>query len=242
MTDVGLSGGINGTMIDGCKFVLLFLYQTIFPEFKAKALDIEFIFARQDWRPKENAVLSATKYGLVVSSSFSPFLSIRQPTPPSSRYPIPTQAAGKALVTSLGLRVSMCVGDHLIFGDSHTYIERTFDNVRWPAIKNQLIAWYICLKGDFEGLYTGLNSRFNLFEVLEFLLQELGDLGVYVQAFMENVVLMFSEQATSVVEVEANRALAHMKIRAIETSVAFYSLRHAELTEQSSVIPRDCTF
>ncbi|GBP96413.1 Putative 115 kDa protein in type-1 retrotransposable element R1DM [Eumeta japonica] len=65
---------------------------------------------------------------------------------------------------------------------------------------------------DFEGLYTGLDSRSNLWNlVLDSLLRELGDLGVYVQAFADDVVLMFSGQSASALEAETNRALAHVR-------------------------------
>ncbi|GBP56855.1 hypothetical protein EVAR_41491_1 [Eumeta japonica] len=47
--------------------------------------------------------------------------------------------------------------------------------------------------------------------VLDSLLPEIRDLGVYVQAFADDVVLMFSGQSASVLEAEANRALAYVK-------------------------------
>ncbi|GBP90788.1 Putative 115 kDa protein in type-1 retrotransposable element R1DM [Eumeta japonica] len=115
-------------------------------------------------------------------------------------------------------------------------IEGAFDNAWWPAIRNQLLAHKcpVNLYGMVMGYlrdrevvvrYAGGESRrmtskgciqgsiagptfWNL--VLDSLLQELGDLGVYVQAFADDVVLMFSGQSASVLEAEANRALAHV--------------------------------
>ncbi|GBP88699.1 Putative 115 kDa protein in type-1 retrotransposable element R1DM [Eumeta japonica] len=63
-------------------------------------------------------------------------------------------------------------------------------------------------KGCIQGSIAG-PTFCNL--VLDSLLQELGDLGVYVQAFADDVVLMFSGQSASVLKAEANRALAHVK-------------------------------
>ncbi|GBP83162.1 Retrovirus-related Pol polyprotein from type-1 retrotransposable element R1 2 [Eumeta japonica] len=61
-------------------------------------------------------------------------------------------------------------------------------------------------------LRHGLDSRSNLWNlVLDSLLRELGDLGVYVQAFADDVVLMFSGQSASALEAETNRALAHVR-------------------------------
>ncbi|GBP10273.1 Putative 115 kDa protein in type-1 retrotransposable element R1DM [Eumeta japonica] len=116
-------------------------------------------------------------------------------------------------------------------------IEGAFDNAWWPAIRSQLLAHKcpVNLYGMVMGYlrdrevvvrYAGGESRrmtskdciqgsivsptfWNL--VLDFLLQELGDLGVYVQTFADDVVLMFSGQSASALEVEVNRALAHVK-------------------------------
>ncbi|GBP93914.1 Putative 115 kDa protein in type-1 retrotransposable element R1DM [Eumeta japonica] len=61
-------------------------------------------------------------------------------------------------------------------------------------------------KGCIQGSIAG-PTFWNL--VLDSLLRELGDLGVYVQAFADDVVLMFSGQSASALEAETNRALAH---------------------------------
>ncbi|GBP28046.1 Putative 115 kDa protein in type-1 retrotransposable element R1DM [Eumeta japonica] len=63
-------------------------------------------------------------------------------------------------------------------------------------------------KGCIQGSIAGLTF---LSLVLNFLLQELEDLGVYVQAFADDLVLIFSGQSVSVLEGKANRALAHVK-------------------------------
>ncbi|GBP78752.1 Putative 115 kDa protein in type-1 retrotransposable element R1DM [Eumeta japonica] len=44
-------------------------------------------------------------------------------------------------------------------------IEGAFDNAWWPAIRNQLLA-HKCPEDDFEGLYTGLDSRSNLWNLV----------------------------------------------------------------------------
>ncbi|GBP65867.1 Putative 115 kDa protein in type-1 retrotransposable element R1DM [Eumeta japonica] len=112
-----------------------------------------------------------------------------------------------------------------------------FDNAWWPAIRNQLLVHKcpVNLYGMVMGYlrdrevvvrYAGGESRrmtskgciqgsiagptfWNL--VLDSLLRELGDLGVYVQAFADDVVLMFSGQSASALEAETNRALAHVR-------------------------------
>ncbi|GBP45697.1 Retrovirus-related Pol polyprotein from type-1 retrotransposable element R1 [Eumeta japonica] len=61
-----------------------------------------------------------------------------------------------------------------------------------------------CIQGSIAG-----PTFWNL--VLDSLLRELGDLGVYVQTFADDVVLTFSGQSASALEVETNRALAHVK-------------------------------
>ncbi|GBP18798.1 Putative 115 kDa protein in type-1 retrotransposable element R1DM [Eumeta japonica] len=63
-------------------------------------------------------------------------------------------------------------------------------------------------KGCIQGSIAG-PTFWNL--VLDSLLRELGDLGVYVQAFADDVVLMFSGQSASALEAETNRALAHVR-------------------------------
>ncbi|GBP83128.1 Putative 115 kDa protein in type-1 retrotransposable element R1DM [Eumeta japonica] len=66
---------------------------------------------------------------------------------------------------------------------------------------------------DFEGLYIGLYSRSKFWDlILNSLLRELGELGVYVQAFVDDVVLMFSGQSASSIEEENNRALARTMV------------------------------
>ncbi|GBP24847.1 Putative 115 kDa protein in type-1 retrotransposable element R1DM [Eumeta japonica] len=116
-------------------------------------------------------------------------------------------------------------------------IEGAFDNAWWPAIRNQLLVHKcpVNLYGMVMGYlrdrevvvrYAGGESRrmtpkgciqgsiagptfWNL--VLDSLLRELGDLGVYVQAFADDVDLMFSGQSASALEAETNRALAHVR-------------------------------
>ncbi|GBP05733.1 Retrovirus-related Pol polyprotein from type-1 retrotransposable element R1 [Eumeta japonica] len=61
-------------------------------------------------------------------------------------------------------------------------------------------------KGCIQGSIAG-PTFWNL--ILDSLLRELGELGVYVQAFADDVVLMFSGQSASSIE-EANRALARV--------------------------------
>ncbi|GBP24875.1 Putative 115 kDa protein in type-1 retrotransposable element R1DM [Eumeta japonica] len=60
-------------------------------------------------------------------------------------------------------------------------------------------------KGCIQGCTAG-PTFWNL--ILDSLLRELGELGVYVQAFADDVVLMFSGQSASSIEEEANRDLA----------------------------------
>ncbi|GBP96910.1 Retrovirus-related Pol polyprotein from type-1 retrotransposable element R1 [Eumeta japonica] len=63
-------------------------------------------------------------------------------------------------------------------------------------------------KGCIQGSIAG-PTFWNL--VLDSYSRELRDLGVYVQAFADDVVLMFSGQSASALEAETNRALAHVR-------------------------------
>ncbi|GBP98469.1 Putative 115 kDa protein in type-1 retrotransposable element R1DM [Eumeta japonica] len=115
-------------------------------------------------------------------------------------------------------------------------IEGAFDNAWWPALETQLralgcpvnlhglVRGYLrdrevavkyaggeCRKGTSKGCIQGSIAGptfWNL--ILDSLLRELGELGVYVQAFADDVVLMFSGQSASSIEEEANRALARV--------------------------------
>ncbi|GBP96820.1 hypothetical protein EVAR_85577_1 [Eumeta japonica] len=60
-----------------------------------------------------------------------------------------------------------------------------------------------------EGLYTGLDSRSNLWNLVLTPTPRTRGPGVYVQAFADDVVLMFSGQSASALEAETNRTLAH---------------------------------
>ncbi|GBP19506.1 hypothetical protein EVAR_102053_1 [Eumeta japonica] len=57
--------------------------------------------------------------------------------------------------------------------------------------------------------------------ILDSLLRELGELGVYVQAFADYVVLMFSGQSASSIEEEANRALARVDCLGVRNMLRF---------------------
>ncbi|GBP97795.1 hypothetical protein EVAR_90928_1 [Eumeta japonica] len=81
-------------------------------------------------------------------------------------------------------------------------IEGAFDNAWWPALKAQLLV-HNCPVNP-------LACRSNLLESRSDSTRELGELGVYVQAFADDVVLMFSGQSVSMIEEEANHALAHV--------------------------------
>ncbi|GBP00885.1 Retrovirus-related Pol polyprotein from type-1 retrotransposable element R1 [Eumeta japonica] len=115
-------------------------------------------------------------------------------------------------------------------------IEGAFDNAWWPALETQLralgcpvnlhglVRGYLrdrevvvkyaggeCRKGTSKGCIQGSIAGptfWNL--ILDSLLRELGELGVYVQAFADDVVLMFSGQSASSIEEEANRVLARV--------------------------------
>ncbi|GBP90791.1 Putative 115 kDa protein in type-1 retrotransposable element R1DM [Eumeta japonica] len=104
-------------------------------------------------------------------------------------------------------------------------IEGAFDNAWWPALKAQLLA-YNCpvnLFGMVKGYlrdrevivrYAGGESRRGTSK-------ELGELGVYVQAFADDVVLMFSGQSASSIEEEANHALARMHCWGVRNKLRF---------------------
>ncbi|GBP85083.1 Putative 115 kDa protein in type-1 retrotransposable element R1DM [Eumeta japonica] len=121
-----------------------------------------------------------------------------------------------------------------------------FDNAWWPALETQLraLGCPVNLHGlvrgylrdrevvvkyaggvqerDFKGLYTRFYSRSNLWDlILDSLLRELGELGVYVQAFADDVVLMFSGQSASSIEEEANRALARVHCWGVRNKLRF---------------------
>ncbi|GBP65876.1 Retrovirus-related Pol polyprotein from type-1 retrotransposable element R1 [Eumeta japonica] len=123
-----------------------------------------------------------------------------------------------ALEAEIGVRI---LGRHLpeILNDAR--IKGAFDNAWWPAIRNQLLAHKcpVNLRGMMMGYlrdrevvvrYAGEEFRkgtskgciqgsiagptfWNL--VLDSLLRELEDLGVYVQAFVDDVVLMSGQSA-----------------------------------------------
>ncbi|GBP32223.1 hypothetical protein EVAR_27647_1 [Eumeta japonica] len=62
-------------------------------------------------------------------------------------------------------------------------------------------------RSEFQGSYAGLYNQTNLLGlILDFLLRELGDLGVYIHAFVDDVVLMFSGQSASSAEEDGQRA------------------------------------
>ncbi|GBP64906.1 hypothetical protein EVAR_49199_1 [Eumeta japonica] len=73
-------------------------------------------------------------------------------------------------------------------------------------------------------LMTDINKELNLknrtnileFWILDSLLRVLEELDLYIQAFADDVVLMFSGQSDSLVEKDINRALAHFTCTAGE--------------------------
>ncbi|GBP36366.1 Putative 115 kDa protein in type-1 retrotransposable element R1DM [Eumeta japonica] len=79
-------------------------------------------------------------------------------------------------------------------------------------------------EGDFEGLHTRLDGRSNLLESRPGLpTPRTRDLGVYVHAFADDVVLMFSGQSASALEAETNRALTHVRDRGDRNKLRFAS-------------------
>ncbi|GBP92813.1 Putative 115 kDa protein in type-1 retrotransposable element R1DM [Eumeta japonica] len=92
-------------------------------------------------------------------------------------------------------------------------IEGAFDNAWWPALRNQLLVHKcpVNLYGMVMGYLRDREPVQPLESRPDSLLRELGDLGVYVQAFADDVVLMFSGQSASALEAETNRALAHVR-------------------------------
>lgn len=115
-------------------------------------------------------------------------------------------------------------------------IEGAFDNAWWPAIKSRLItlrcpANLMALVNSYLDQrtvvvhYAGVKHRretekgcvqgsiggplfWNL--LLDTLIVELQGLGAYVQAFADDVVLVFSGDSSQIVQSEANRTLAHV--------------------------------
>ncbi|GBP24895.1 hypothetical protein EVAR_14229_1, partial [Eumeta japonica] len=75
-------------------------------------------------------------------------------------------------------------------------------------------------KGCIQGSITG-PSFWNL--ILDSLLRELGELGVYLQVFADDVVLVFSEQSASSIKEEANRALARVHCWEVINKLRFTS-------------------
>ncbi|GBP24164.1 Putative 115 kDa protein in type-1 retrotransposable element R1DM [Eumeta japonica] len=73
-------------------------------------------------------------------------------------------------------------------------------------------------KGCIQGSIAG-PTFWNL--ILDSLLQKLGELGVYVQAFADNVVLMFFGQSASSIEEKANHALARMHCWGVRNKLRF---------------------
>ncbi|GBP83804.1 Retrovirus-related Pol polyprotein from type-1 retrotransposable element R1 2 [Eumeta japonica] len=73
-------------------------------------------------------------------------------------------------------------------------------------------------KGCIQGSIAG-PTFWNL--ILDSLLRELGELGVYVQAFADDVVLMFSGQSASSIEEEANHALARVHCWGVRNKLRF---------------------
>ncbi|GBP82536.1 Putative 115 kDa protein in type-1 retrotransposable element R1DM [Eumeta japonica] len=73
-------------------------------------------------------------------------------------------------------------------------------------------------KGCIQGSIAG-PTFWNL--ILDSLLRELGELGVYVQAFADDVVLMFSGQTASSIEEEANHALARVHCWGVRNKLRF---------------------
>ncbi|GBP77958.1 hypothetical protein EVAR_83206_1 [Eumeta japonica] len=98
-------------------------------------------------------------------------------------------------------------------------IERAYDVWR-SVLKTQLLA-YNC-PVNLYGMVRGyLRDRENL--ILDSLLREL---DVYVQAFADNVVLMFSGQSASSIEEEANRALARVHCWRARNKMIFAPLKN----------------
>ncbi|GBP30168.1 hypothetical protein EVAR_94476_1 [Eumeta japonica] len=102
-------------------------------------------------------------------------------------------------------------------------IEGAFDNAWWPALETQLRA--LGCPVNLHGLVRGYLRDREPVQPLEpypgFPTRELGELGVYVQAFADDVVLMFSGQSASSIEEEANRALARVHCWEAYRSVRF---------------------
>ncbi|GBP60537.1 Putative 115 kDa protein in type-1 retrotransposable element R1DM [Eumeta japonica] len=73
-------------------------------------------------------------------------------------------------------------------------------------------------KGCIQGSIAG-PTFWNL--ILDSLLRELGELGVYVQAFADDVILMYSRQSASLIEEEANRALACVHCWGVRNKLRF---------------------
>ncbi|GBP21029.1 Putative 115 kDa protein in type-1 retrotransposable element R1DM [Eumeta japonica] len=97
-------------------------------------------------------------------------------------------------------------------------IEGAFDNAWWPALKAQLLAYNCPVNLFGMGSIAG-PTFWNL--ILDSLLRELGELGVYVQAFADDVVLMFSGQSASSIEEEANHALARVHCWGVRNKLRF---------------------
>ncbi|GBP97547.1 Putative 115 kDa protein in type-1 retrotransposable element R1DM [Eumeta japonica] len=86
------------------------------------------------------------------------------------------------------------------------------------ALKAQLLACNCPV--NLYGMEKGyLRDRENI--ILDSLLRELGVLGVYVQAFADDVVLMFSRQSASSIGEEANHALARVRCWGIRNKLRF---------------------
>ncbi|GBP14607.1 Putative 115 kDa protein in type-1 retrotransposable element R1DM [Eumeta japonica] len=79
-----------------------------------------------------------------------------------------------------------------------------------------------CRKRTSKGSIAGPTFR-NL--ILNSLLRELGELGVYVQAFTDDMVLMFFRQSASLIEEEANRALARVHCWGVRNKLRFAPLK-----------------
>ncbi|GBP80052.1 RNA-directed DNA polymerase from mobile element jockey [Eumeta japonica] len=87
-------------------------------------------------------------------------------------------------------------------------IEGAFDNAWWPAIRNQLLAHKCPV--NLYGMASIAGPTFGISSWTP--TPRTRDPGVYVQAFADDVVLMFSGQSASVLEAEANRALARERL------------------------------
>ncbi|GBP95482.1 Retrovirus-related Pol polyprotein from type-1 retrotransposable element R1 [Eumeta japonica] len=126
-------------------------------------------------------------------------------------------------------------------------IESAFDNAWWPALETQLraqncpvnlhgmvrgylrdrevVVRYVggeCRKRTSKGCIQGSIAGptfWNL--ILDFLLRELGELGVYVQAFADDVVLMFSGTSVLSIEKKANRALTRVHCWRVRNKLRF---------------------